>query len=753
MNRNIFIAFMTVATLFSVNLLSGCDQDSVVPDQQCAESEGACLYARSSERYFEVYDGNSWEKLVVKGVNIGTSLPGRWYTEFPADRELYKQWFSEIASMNANAIRIYTLLDPAFYAVLDEYNQNPENDKLWLFQEIWPDDLVPDLNLHDPSYRDEYKLEIKLVIDALHGNADIPARLYRAYGNYTADVTPYLLGIMIGRELEPDEVKATDEANPELEPYQGSYISNLDGASPTEAWLAEMCDYTAAYSDNQYGMQYPVGFVSWPTLDPLTHPTEWDAEGNPGYNDREVVDPNIFNVGHKNHAGFFGAYHIYPNYPDFMNNEPAFAEYSDDKGVFRYKGYLDHFMAIHPSYPALVAEFGISTSLNTSHFNPEGLHHGGLSEKEQGDMVVRMMRSIIEEGYAGGLIFEWSDEWAKKTWNTEPFMVPWERQVLWQNAMCPEQKYGLLSVEPLRIPQEELLESWHDISGVSSYNPVENRSELFGRVDMVEAGTDEAFFYMALSLSDQTASSENEIPWDQIGLAVGIDIGMPDAGESKMPFAGLPDLPGRVQFMIDLQSPEEALLLAIPSYNRGKLNFEPQNETSAHFEPIEAVVNRERVTEKGLEFPALYSNESILRYGNFNPEHAAYSSYAHWYVEESGIIMIRLPWMLLNISDPSMGTILRDSRTYTELPVRDELNTEQGQGFRFYVATYYKQDQTRATGLTGSSYRIIDFFPRKGDSFDQTVDAYRWNTWEKPQYQFRLKESFETIADYFETIG
>ncbi len=736
--------------LLTLNLLTGCtDQENQVV-RQCADIEGRCVTARTAERYFEVFDGEQWQELIIKGVNIGTSLPGRWYTEFPADRELYARWLEEIAAMNANTIRIYTLLDPSFYAVLAEHNSNPENEILWLFQEIWPDDEVPALNFYNQDYAQEYRQEILLVIDALHGNADIPARPYRAYGNYSADVTPYLLGLMIGRELEPEEVEATNEANPNLDPHQGNYVQTKSGASATEIWLAEMTDLAASYCDSRYARQYPVGFVSWPTLDPLTHLTEWETNGTPGYNDREVVDPNIFITGPSNVAGFFGAYHIYPNYPDLMNNEPAFASFSDEEGVFRYKGYLNSFMSIHPPYPALVAEFGISTSLNTAHLNPEGLNHGGLSETDQGTMVIRMMRSIITEGYAGGLIFEWSDEWAKKTWNTEPFMIPWERQVLWQNAMCPEQNYGLLAVEPLARPLEKLLHQWQVSDEPEAFAPLANRDRAFGKIRMLEAGADEAYLYLAVTLDQATTRQGANIPWEEIGIAVGIDIGIADAGEFRLPFSGLPELPGPVQFLLDLKSPGEALLLAIPSYNRGQLNFNPQISKAGVFESIHTLVNRGRTTLEGLYFPTLYTNESALIFGTFDPDASDYNSLAHWELLGDGRIIIRIPWMLLNVADPSGGSLVRDNRIFSDLPARDQLNIETSRGVRFFVLTYGKADS--AASLEPLEPAVIDFFPRRGAEFNRDAKPYSWASWEVPLYQFRLKKSYDLITDYFNTI-
>ena len=729
-------------------IIPGCEVEEPEHEKAPAIINDTALSARTVKRYFEVYDGEDWSYLMIKGVNIGTSLPGRWYTQFPADRDLYRGWLEDIAAMNANTIRLYTLLDPAFYTVLAEYNADPENEPLWLIQEIWPHDDVPDLNFYDREYVEAYKKEITLVIDALHGNADIPARPYRAYGNYSADISPYLLGILIGRELEPDEVEATDEKNPEKDGFAGDYVVATPGeASPTETWIAEMCDLAITHSTQVYGWQYPVGFVSWPTLDPLDHKTEYEKDGTPGYNIRETVDPNNFSAGPENEAGFFGAYHIYPNYPDFMNNEPAFAEYEDEQGVFRYKGYLASFMAIHPQYPALVAEFGISTSLNTAHLSPDGLHHGELSEVEQGEMTVRMMRSIIEEGYAGGIIFEWTDEWAKKTWNTEPFMVPWERQVLWQNAMCPEQNYGIMAVEPEKRSREELFSPWLQNKEQTVYEPAENQSDTFGKIEALELGADEAYLYLAIELNFDNPAAYSDLPWEKIGLAVGIDVGFREAGEFVIPLSGLPELPSGIEFLLHITAPDEASLLAVPSYNRGKLVFYPRPTRDGVFSRIETLVNRERITADGRTFEALYSDESRLNYGHFDPDHPDYNSMAHWYIEEdSKRIIVRLPWMLLNVSDPSERKILSDPGVYTDLPLRDELSYQATEGFIFYAATYSKQEGT--TDFENLP-PVIDFEPRTESGFSDNISPYLWTGWEEPRYRFRLKESYDMISEFF----
>ena len=90
----------------------------------------------------------------------------------------------------------------------------------------------------------------------------------------------------------------------------------------------------------------------------------------------------------------------------------------------------------------------MATGLGNAHENPDGYNHGGVSEVEQGKAIIRMMEAIKNEGYTGGVVFEWMDEWAKKTWTTEPFMIPYEHNVFWHNAIDPEQNYGLIAMEP-----------------------------------------------------------------------------------------------------------------------------------------------------------------------------------------------------------------------------------------------------------------------------------------------------------------
>lgn len=172
-------------------------------------------------------------------------------------------------------------------------------------------------------------------------------------------------------------LKYYNENNINKQLYLFQEIWPEENASPTEGWLAMNCNYVVKYENEKYNAQHPVAIVSWPTLDPVEHDSEWNVSGDKSleYNDKVSVNINNIRREEKNKAGFFGAYHIYPNYPDFMNNEPKYDNYSDDEGRFRYGGYLKEFIEGHKKYPALVAEFGLATGMGNAHTSPDGYNH------------------------------------------------------------------------------------------------------------------------------------------------------------------------------------------------------------------------------------------------------------------------------------------------------------------------------------------------------------------------------------------
>jgi hypothetical protein len=89
------------------------------------------------------------EPFFIKGVNLGAALPGRAFTEFPQEKETYSKWLSQMASLNVNTVRVYTLLPPAFYQAFYKYNAEQKSKPLYLLQEIWPEEKPEGNNYPD----------------------------------------------------------------------------------------------------------------------------------------------------------------------------------------------------------------------------------------------------------------------------------------------------------------------------------------------------------------------------------------------------------------------------------------------------------------------------------------------------------------------------------------------------------------------------------------------------------------------------
>ena len=398
------------------------------------------------DEQFGIWNGQEYIPLFIKGINLGVSVPGTQPGQLAATREDYRRWFRLIREAGYNTIRIYTLHYPRFYEELRSYNlENPQRPLL-LLQGVWLEE--------QEIYRDLYQLtsafsqETREVIRAVHGDITIEHRFGKAYGSFVADVSQWVAGYLVSREIFQDEVAVTNAARPDKTTFQGTYLSLEEDASPTEVWMLEHLDSLVIFEMENYGVIRPVGFSSWPTLDPITHPTEgllYDSQEDDQQIDlADVTWPD-------SSGGFFIGYHAYPYYPDFIVQDPEYNAASDEMGPNSYLGYLTDLKDHYKGIPLVIAEFGVPSSWGSAHLTRSGMNHGGLTEEEQGRYSIRMMDNISEAGCAGGIQFSLIDEWFKQTWITNPYSAREYRHYL-HNITSPEQNFAILSYMPRPEP-------------------------------------------------------------------------------------------------------------------------------------------------------------------------------------------------------------------------------------------------------------------------------------------------------------
>ena len=170
----------------------------------------------------------------------------------------------------------------------------------------------------------------------------------------------------------------------------------------------------------------------------------------------------------------------------------------------------------------LVAEFGISTSRGVAHVQPEGWNHGGNDERRQGALLASMLNTIHEKGCAGGIVFEFMDEWFKATWSVAPLEIPFDRRRLWFNAESPEQSYGLFANRPsapVRVDGDP--SEWTRVAGSSAKGSRGARG--WSALRELRVTSDEGYLYVLLSpsyvFSCNAPYAGCEDWWVEIGIA------------------------------------------------------------------------------------------------------------------------------------------------------------------------------------------------------------------------------------------
>jgi hypothetical protein len=422
-----------------------------------ANNDGVKQVSSVVDGRLTIYEGESWQPRFWNGIDLGATLPGYAPGDLAPTKEDYLRWFPQMEEMNVDVLRVYTILPPHFYEALEEFNST-RADPLWLIQGVWSpeeeltgeDELGRDA--YTPEITEKFENEISDAVHVVHGDANLPETFGHASGEFETDVSRYMLGWMVGTEWYPYAVKVTDEANRDTPLYYGEYFRATKEATPFESWLAQMLD-ALAKKEMEYGWQHPVALTNWPTTDPLSHPNEPN-----GQEDLVSVDPMHLTPTSAWSAGYYASYHIYPAYPDFLRYEERYQTYRDAKGEINpYAGYLNEMRAHHEGVPLVISEFGVPSSRAMARRGPLERTQGFYTEEEQGEVDADLLESIRSEGYDGGILFAWQDEWFKTTWNTTDLETPSKRRIKWRNRLTPEENFGVIAAEPGESVEEMIL--------------------------------------------------------------------------------------------------------------------------------------------------------------------------------------------------------------------------------------------------------------------------------------------------------
>lgn len=699
-----------------------------------SEADGTKLTARAGKERLQVFKEGRWQDILIKGVNMGIAKPGSFPGEAAISKSEYARWIRQIGELNANAIRIYTIHPPAFYEALYEYNQKAE-EPIYLFHGVWAEEeqLLEKKDVFDTEVTEDFKKEMKRIVDLIHGNAKLAERPGHASGEYTADLSPYVLGWILGVEWDPDVVASTNAKHPDKTSFHGAYIKTAE-AQPFEVWLSEIMNDTIAYEKETYHWTRPVSFTNWVTTDLLSHPSEPLKK-----EDMVSVDPNVMKSSGP--AGLFASYHIYPYYPDFLNLEKKYVSYIDHRGEKNnYAGYLADLKTRH-DMPLLAAEFGIPSSRGMTHKNVHGKHQGFHSEQEQGEMVSALFEDIVHENLAGGLIFSWQDEWFKRTWNTMDYDNP-DRRPMWDNVQTNEQNFGLLDFSPgmqdTMIKPDGKTGDWE----AGSHSPV--YSDSSGWVKDIYLTSDEQGLIIRMDLQKGKWNAGRH------SLNILFDT-VPDQGQDHPPEQEYISAAG-TDFSAAIDPEGESRLLIDSYYDTFYYHYGQQlkmipevpyanSKNNGIYHPIRLTLNKKltiNTAEGRREIPFSFYETGLLEKGNANPDDPDYLSLADYQIDEkTNTAEIRIPWLLLNMKDPStreaMGDIWRGGTA-------SSVNTK-GIHLAFLLI------DKRTGNIEGTVPEI-----KNEDLPKEKWLFYTWEEWNGPSYHERLKKSYPIVQKTFKEI-
>lgn len=630
---------------FYVPLMDKILDDTLESSKTAAKYEEHRDTARIENGKMQIYADGEWQDFRINGFNINAYEPG----EDTASREytFYKTLLDGAVEMGANAVRAYDLLPPEFYRALYDINKD-DPGKMLLFQSLTPPDAVWAATALDDF--DFYLEHIVKTIKALHGDDN----------DYPYDVANFVAAYIVDPGFTRRDILAFQEAYPDYA-FSGNYFT---AEAPMESYMAALCEKAYAYTKENYGTNALLFAKGNNDLLPGARWNTYEA----------AYGPQRIGVLAEASAYYGAAFSISMEDEIFLNQKDQF-KYTDSMGSFSYGGYVSDIAQLC-GIPMLVDAFGLSTAVN---IYEKDTSIYGLSEKEQGDGIVRMLKAIRASGAVGGLIRDLNDSWNALSEGESAYIVPQKNNAIWYNAADLKQNTGVIAVEP-NAPAEVGAEL--------------NDTE---RISQMQLSVNEGYLYITLLLN-------GDIDYDKEQLFIGFDIYQRNDGEyyyNKKYFAN--SLSG-MEFVIEFESKTSATLLVTPSYNRSKGSYSTKESYTGEYDTVAA-----------------------LKYGTFTESNTQF-------YQSGSTIRVRLPWTLLNVTDPTQKLVIND--TVVGPITGGEVKTTLTDGVIVSLLIANKEDSDTAY-----------IFPVSKKSPGYKV--YKWSINENVTYGMRNKESFSILKKYF----
>ncbi len=647
--------------------------------------EPVSTFMKTDEKNIYMEKDGEYVPFEIRGVDLEPGIPGEWPSDFAIDKKTYLRWFKQIQDMGANTVRVYTILNDDFYNAFYEYNKY--NDKpLYLLQGVWISDydMFSHMDAFDADIMTTFSDDCRTMIDVIHGKKSL-ALSYgnKGNGSFRKDVSPWVIGYILGVDWEQYTVTYTNQKNEGRARYSGKYFGTTEDAAPFEAFLAEVGDKAVEYESERYKQQRLVAFANWANTDPFVYPPSVVfARQKVASVDVEHIKPNTENFI----SGMFASYHVYSYFPDYLNvmrdtsqysdaeiserlgstrwatvkyrtsklKGPRIEDYVSDESYIdsygRYNTYLAYLKALtsYHTMPVVIAEYGLATGRGLSQEGDSvGRTQGYMSEAEQGQGLIDCYSDIMNAGCAGSCLFTWQDEWFKRNWNTM-HAVDLDKTPYWSDYQTNEQFFGVLTFDPGK--QKSVCYADGDISEWEGDDPVaiNNGTELYVKYD-------EKFIYFlvrgdGLKPGDDTLYIPiDTTPKSGSAYCENYDVSFDKPCDFLMVIHGADDS------RVVVNERYEVLKVIYGDTYYGEIPYSdpPARDSSKFVDIYLPITMQEYIRDRANTQPTgKKSDTGRLRLGNANPDSDSYDSLADFAFGENAV-EIRIPWQLLNFSNPS----------------------------------------------------------------------------------------------------
>ncbi|MBR0418367.1 MAG: hypothetical protein IJI66_04300 [Erysipelotrichaceae bacterium] len=626
------------------------------------------------------------KQLEIKAVEVSSFVPGYHYADFKPEKEDYLRWFKQIHEMGANTILATSIMDTDFYNALYEFDQT---DTLYLIQGLSVKDAIAHAN--SDAYTSTLVSELieqgKKAVDIIHGNKDVFNFSNGEYGFYRSDVSDKVLAYLLLGEFDKDMVAYTDHSVNCPDSYEGRFFECKEGSN-FESALANIMDEISVYEADKYGDLRLMGM----RLDQDVDFVEYEEVYARQLNKYAFIDPE--NIISKDGASLFAAYQLGESGIDYENYEKGMLAKrlteNEERAFDKYTAMLNR----HHSMPIL-AMYASSSAIC-----PDTIGEEALSEKKQGEFLVKTYETIRKNNFAGAIISAWQDIYSRSSWNSA-FAVDVSNSYLWHDLLNNAQNGGLMAFEP-----EDKLYHNGDLSGWKDGEKIiEGEYEVYVSYD-----------YEGLNILVMGVNEEDYV-------YMPIDV-LPDVGSEVFNYSSL-SFDRKADFVLKIHGKDDTKLYVNDGYDATYENFayeiyginpfaksNKKDHNSFSVYSI-ALANPLLVDDVNFETRILQRlgtyEAGELVHGNNDPNAQDFDSLSTFRFGD-GYAQFSIPWLMLNMGDPANMRVHDDYYKYYGVELK-AIN-------RIYLGIGTAEDKISMNGFRVYSYDKVEYSERLKDSYE-----------------------------------